>query len=189
MWCSSTWRVRSLKVPGAVERDPDAHRHLPLGLMWAPSCTPTPSSRPRSHAWDVDSPRPLHAYHAFSGWPDPASSLHHLRHGGARRLRERGPGETHNATCYRITAPSPWERPEEAFSRTVVLEEMAEIYYRTRVAGEPILLSPSRSKRWRPRSPATGRQNPCRGTRKSRSSAGSQRIAVFWRGSLGYREQ
>ena len=32
--------------------------------------------------------------------------------------------------------------PEEAFSRTVVLEEMAEIYYRTRIAGEPILLSP-----------------------------------------------
>jgi L-fuculose-phosphate aldolase len=32
--------------------------------------------------------------------------------------------------------------PEEAFSRTVVLEEMAEIYYRARVAGEPVLLSP-----------------------------------------------
>lgn len=32
--------------------------------------------------------------------------------------------------------------PEEAFARTVVLEEMAEIYYRTRIAGEPILLSP-----------------------------------------------
>ncbi|MGH3148003.1 MAG: class II aldolase/adducin family protein [Rubrobacter sp.] len=32
--------------------------------------------------------------------------------------------------------------PEEAFSRTVVLEEMAEIYYRTRIAGEPILLAP-----------------------------------------------
>jgi L-fuculose-phosphate aldolase len=34
------------------------------------------------------------------------------------------------------------ESPEEAFSRTVVLEEMAEIYYRTKVAGEPVLLSP-----------------------------------------------
>jgi len=34
------------------------------------------------------------------------------------------------------------ESPEEAFSRTVVLEEMAEIYYRTRIAGQPILLSP-----------------------------------------------
>ncbi len=34
------------------------------------------------------------------------------------------------------------ESPEEAFSRTVVLEEMAEIYYRTRIAGEPVLLSP-----------------------------------------------
>ena len=34
------------------------------------------------------------------------------------------------------------ESPEEAFARTVVLEEMAEIYYRTRSAGKPILLSP-----------------------------------------------
>ena len=52
-------------------------------------------------------------------------------------------GETHNACLLQnhgtITVG---ERPEEAFSRTVVLEEMAEIYYRTRVAGEPILLSP-----------------------------------------------
>jgi len=34
------------------------------------------------------------------------------------------------------------DSPGEAFSRTVVLEEMAEIYYRTRSVGEPILLSP-----------------------------------------------
>ena len=34
------------------------------------------------------------------------------------------------------------ESPEKAFSRTVTLEEMAEVYYRTRVAGEPVLLSP-----------------------------------------------
>lgn len=34
------------------------------------------------------------------------------------------------------------ESPGEAFSRTVVLEEMAEIYYRTRIAGGPVLLSP-----------------------------------------------
>lgn len=34
------------------------------------------------------------------------------------------------------------ESPEKAFSRTVVLEEMAEIYYRARLAGEPILLTP-----------------------------------------------
>jgi L-fuculose-phosphate aldolase len=34
------------------------------------------------------------------------------------------------------------DSPGEAFSRTVVLEEMAEIYYRTRVAGEPVLLTP-----------------------------------------------
>ncbi len=31
--------------------------------------------------------------------------------------------------------------PEEAFSRTVVLEEMAEIYYRARSAGEPVVLT------------------------------------------------
>jgi L-fuculose-phosphate aldolase len=34
------------------------------------------------------------------------------------------------------------DSPEAAFSRTVVLEELAEIYYRTRVAGEPVLLTP-----------------------------------------------
>ncbi len=33
------------------------------------------------------------------------------------------------------------ESPGEAFSRTIVLEEMAEIYYRARVAGEPVLLT------------------------------------------------
>jgi L-fuculose-phosphate aldolase len=33
------------------------------------------------------------------------------------------------------------ESAEEAFSRTVVLEEMAEIYYRARLDGEPVLLS------------------------------------------------
>ncbi|CAA9413615.1 MAG: Ribulose-5-phosphate 4-epimerase and related epimerases and aldolases [uncultured Rubrobacteraceae bacterium] len=33
------------------------------------------------------------------------------------------------------------KNPEEAFSRTVVLEEMAEIYYKTSIAGEPVLLS------------------------------------------------
>jgi L-fuculose-phosphate aldolase len=34
------------------------------------------------------------------------------------------------------------DSPEEAFARTVMLEGMAEIYYRARVAGEPVLLSP-----------------------------------------------
>ena len=34
------------------------------------------------------------------------------------------------------------ESAEKAFSRTVVLEEMAELYYRARLAGEPILLTP-----------------------------------------------
>jgi L-fuculose-phosphate aldolase len=33
------------------------------------------------------------------------------------------------------------KNPEEAFSRTVVLEEMAEIYYKTSIAGKPILIS------------------------------------------------
>jgi L-fuculose-phosphate aldolase len=33
------------------------------------------------------------------------------------------------------------ENPEEAFSRTVVLEEMAEIYYKASIAGKPVLLS------------------------------------------------
>ncbi|MGH3148022.1 MAG: class II aldolase/adducin family protein [Rubrobacter sp.] len=52
-------------------------------------------------------------------------------------------GEGHNACLLQnhgtITVG---ERPGEAFSRTVVLEEMAEIYYRTRIAGGPILLPP-----------------------------------------------
>jgi L-fuculose-phosphate aldolase len=34
------------------------------------------------------------------------------------------------------------ESAEEAFSRTVVLEEMAEVYYRARLAGAPVFLSP-----------------------------------------------
>ena len=34
------------------------------------------------------------------------------------------------------------ESADKAFSRTVVLEEMAEVYYRARLAGEPILLTP-----------------------------------------------
>jgi L-fuculose-phosphate aldolase len=34
------------------------------------------------------------------------------------------------------------ESADKAFSRTVVMEEMAEVYYRARLAGEPILLTP-----------------------------------------------
>lgn len=34
------------------------------------------------------------------------------------------------------------ESADQAFSRTVVLEEMAEVYYRTSVVGGPVLLSP-----------------------------------------------
>ena len=52
-------------------------------------------------------------------------------------------GETRNACLLQnhgtITVG---KSPEEAFSRTVVLEEMAEVYYRARVAGEPVLLTP-----------------------------------------------
>jgi L-fuculose-phosphate aldolase len=52
-------------------------------------------------------------------------------------------GESHNACLLQnhgtITVG---ESAEETFSRTVILEEMAQIYYQTRVAGEPILLSP-----------------------------------------------
>ncbi len=51
-------------------------------------------------------------------------------------------GKSHNACLLQnhgtITVG---ESPEEAFSRTVVLEEMAEIYYRAMVAKEPILLT------------------------------------------------
>jgi len=52
-------------------------------------------------------------------------------------------GEGHNACLLQnhgtITVG---DSPQKAFSRTVVLEEMAEIYYRTRVVGEPVLLTP-----------------------------------------------
>jgi L-fuculose-phosphate aldolase len=52
-------------------------------------------------------------------------------------------GESHNACLLQnhgtITVG---DSPEEAFARTVVLEEMAKIDYRARVAGEPVLLSP-----------------------------------------------
>ncbi len=52
-------------------------------------------------------------------------------------------GESHNACLLAnhgtITVG---ESAEKAFARTVVLEEMAELYYRTRLAGEPVLLDP-----------------------------------------------
>ena len=50
-------------------------------------------------------------------------------------------GDSHNACLLAnhgtITVGT---HPEQAFSRTVVLEEMAEVYYRARLAGEPVLL-------------------------------------------------
>lgn len=52
-------------------------------------------------------------------------------------------GETHQACLLQnhgtITVG---ESVGEAFSRTVILEEMAEIYYRTKLVGEPLLLTP-----------------------------------------------
>jgi L-fuculose-phosphate aldolase len=51
-------------------------------------------------------------------------------------------GESHNTCLLRNHGTiAVGESPEEAFSRTVILEEMAEIYYRARVAGEPVLLT------------------------------------------------
>jgi L-fuculose-phosphate aldolase len=51
-------------------------------------------------------------------------------------------GESHNACLLRNHGTiAVGESAEEAFSRTVILEEMAEIYYRARVAGEPVLLT------------------------------------------------
>ena len=50
--------------------------------------------------------------------------------------------ETHNACLLQNHGTITIEgSAEEAFSRTVTPEEMAEIYYRARLAGEPILLS------------------------------------------------
>jgi L-fuculose-phosphate aldolase len=52
-------------------------------------------------------------------------------------------GESHNACLLRTHGTiAVGESAEKAFSRTVVLEEMAEVYYRARLAGEPILLTP-----------------------------------------------
>lgn len=52
-------------------------------------------------------------------------------------------GEAHNACLLQNHGTiAVGSSPAEAYSRTEVLEEMAALYYRTRVAGEPILLSP-----------------------------------------------
>lgn len=51
-------------------------------------------------------------------------------------------GESSNACLLRTHGTiTVGESPEEAFARTVTLEEMAEVYYRVRLAGEPILLN------------------------------------------------
>ena len=50
-------------------------------------------------------------------------------------------GESHNACLLANHGTiAVGESPGGAFSRTVVLEEMAEVYYRARLAGEPVLL-------------------------------------------------
>jgi L-fuculose-phosphate aldolase len=52
-------------------------------------------------------------------------------------------GESHNVCLLQNHGTiAVGESAEEAFSRTVILEEIAQIYYQTRVAGEPILLTP-----------------------------------------------
>jgi L-fuculose-phosphate aldolase len=51
-------------------------------------------------------------------------------------------GDSHKACLLRNHGTiAVGESPAEAFARTIVLEEMAEIYYRARVAGEPLLLT------------------------------------------------
>lgn len=55
-------------------------------------------------------------------------------------------------------------RPEEAFSRTVVLEEMAQIYYQTRVVGEPVLLSPEQVEEVATKISGYGQTKPADGT-------------------------
>lgn len=51
-------------------------------------------------------------------------------------------GEAHNACLLQNHGTiAVGESAEEAFSRTMILEEMAQIYYQTRIAGEPKLLS------------------------------------------------
>ena len=70
-------------------------------------------------------------------------------------------GESHNACLLQnhgtITVG---DSPEEAFARTVVLEEMAEIYYRTTIAGEPILLSPEQIEEVSAKISGYGQPNP-----------------------------
>jgi L-fuculose-phosphate aldolase len=52
-------------------------------------------------------------------------------------------GESHNACLLANHGTiAVGQSAEKAFSRTVVLEEMAEVYYRARLAGEPGLLNP-----------------------------------------------
>ncbi len=52
-------------------------------------------------------------------------------------------GELHSACLLRTHGTiTVGESAEEAFARTVVLEEMAELYYHARLVGEPILLDP-----------------------------------------------
>ena len=52
------------------------------------------------------------------------------------------------------------ESPGKAFSRTVTLEEMAEVYYRTRIAGGPVLLSPNQIEEVAAKISGYGQTNP-----------------------------
>jgi L-fuculose-phosphate aldolase len=56
-------------------------------------------------------------------------------------------GESHNVCLLQNHGTiAVGKSTEEAFSRTIILEEMAEIYYRAKLAGEPILLTPDQVK-------------------------------------------
>jgi L-fuculose-phosphate aldolase len=51
----------------------------------------------------------------------------------------------------------------KAYSLTEILEEMAEIYYRTRVAGDPIILGPDQISETRAKIATYGQTKPSAG--------------------------
>ncbi len=73
-------------------------------------------------------------------------------------------GESHNACLLANHGTiSVGESAEEAFARTVVLEEMAELYYRTRLAGGPVLLDPEQVAEVAAKITGYGQPNPVSG--------------------------
>ena len=70
-------------------------------------------------------------------------------------------GDAHNACLLQNHgAITVGKSPEEALSRTVVLEEMARIYYQARLAGEPILLAPEQVNEVAAKIPGYGQSKP-----------------------------